>query len=143
MMKNKNAAAGLVSTDDSWRDQACQQDLPNFKYTTRNAVVQVVEQFLLTRLENAFSTRKLVDLTNLGVRGIHAQVARNWDAGVRILVKADRGYYLQGKGKKGRDELQYPLFTMYPKVISLWLTTVPLCEEMERQVMEVQEDGKT
>lgn len=143
MMKNEKAAAGVASADDSRRDHASQQDLPQAEYTTRKAVVQVVEPFLLSGAENAIPTRTLVKLTGLSVRDLRAQVAREREAGALILAKGDGGYFLPDEGEKGRDELRRFLFTTRLKAISLWRATIPAWEELERQVMEVQEDGET
>ena len=138
MTMNEKAAAGVASADDSRRDHASQQDLPQEEYTTRKAVVQVVEPFLLTGAENALPTRTLVKLTGLNARDLRAQVAR----GALILAKGDGGYFLPGEGEKGRDELR-SLFSTRLIGISLWWATIPAWEDLERQVMEVQEDGET
>ena len=58
MMMNEKAAAGVASADDSRRDQARQQDLPEIEYTMTKAVVQVVAPFLLGELRRfLFTTR--------------------------------------------------------------------------------------
>ena len=143
MMKNEKAAAGVASADDSRRDQASLQDLPRDEYTTRKAVVQVVEPFLLTGAENVIPTRTLVKLTGLSVRNLRAQVAREREARALILAKGDGGYFMPDEGEKGRDELRRFLFTTRLKATSLWRATIPALEELERQVMEVQEDVET
>ena len=143
MMKNEKAAVGVASADDSGRDQASLQDLPRDEYTTMKAVVQVVEPFHLTGAENAIPTRTLVKLTGLSVRNLRAQVAREREARALILAKGDGGYFMPDEGEKGRDELRRFLFTTRLKATSLWRATIPAWEELERQVMEVQEDVET
>lgn len=136
MKDNEKAAAGVASADSSRRDQASQQDLPKSKYTTREAVVQVVETFLLTGAENAITTKTLVKLTGLGVKDLPSQVARKREASALILAKGHGGRFLPGEGKEGRDELRRFPFTTRLKSISLWRATSPAWEELERQVKE-------
>ena len=143
MTMNEKAAAGVVSADDSRRDQASQQDLPRKEYIMRGAVVQVVEPFLLHGAENAISTKELQRWTGLGVRDLRAQVAREREAGALILSRGEGGYFLPDDGEKGRDELRRFVVLMQSEAINTYRATLTAQEELKRQIMEELEDGET
>ncbi len=142
MTMNEKAAVGVASADDSRRDQASQQDLPEIEYTMTKAVVQVVELYLLHGPERATSTKELQRWAGLSVREHRAQVAREREAGALLLTRGEGGYILPNEGEKGVDELRCFLYAVRLKAASLWRATIPARDALVRQIGEEQEDGE-
>lgn len=121
MSEQKKAASDVATIESGKEMQTVLPDVlfPKPNYITGNTNEQGIAALLPEGLENAVSSKELVQLCGCAsTRQLQELIARERAQGALILSSAQGGYYLPAAGQKGRIELEAYVRTLHARAVN-------------------------